>query len=250
MHKRTLQTICVFGMSVILLLTVVALASQSETAAAQTTQPESQRRLISVAGTGRVTTPPDQATITIGVQITAPTLAAATQQAGDSMTKVLDAIKAQGVDAKDIQTSSYNVNPITNYKEGQPPETTGYQVTNVVTVTVRNLDNAGKILDAGMGAGANYLGGINFGIADPAPFQAQARTAAVKDAMRTAQTLADAAGVKLGSIVAIVESGGIPPQPLALPRAALAADAVGAGPVESGALEISATVQMQFEIAE
>lgn len=248
--NRFIQAIMVVGIGIVMLLTIVGMASKSSSVFAappqQTTPPT---RQIAVSGTGRVTTKPDQATISIGVQITAPTLAEATQQASANMTKVLDAIKQQGVDAKDIQTSTYSVNPITNYKEGQPPQITGYQVMNVVTVTVKNLDNVGKVLDAGMGAGANYLGGVSFGVANPAEFETQARTAAVKDAAQAAQTLAQAASVKLGRVLSITE--GTEPTPPPVFRSGLpAAEAAGAGPVETGSLEISMNVVMTFEIAD
>lgn len=251
MINRSLQIFGIIGLSAVLLVAVVAFASNSQTAdAAPDAQATTNPAVIVVSGTGTVAGQPDEAVISIGAQITAPTLADATAQAATSMTKVLDAIKAQGIDPKDIQTSSYNVSPITNYKEGQTPETTGYQVTNIVNVTVRDLSKVGAVLDAGMGAGANYLGGVSFSIADPSPLQAQAQTLAVKDAMASAQTLADAAGVKLGKIISISDAGTLPPQPLASNRAVLADAAAAPGPVATGSLEVTSNVQMRFEIAQ
>jgi uncharacterized protein len=246
-----IKPISILGLSLIVLLTVVGLASQTgivdASAPAQTAQPT--KRVISVSGSGTVTAPPDQATISIGVQITAASLSDATKQASDAMTKVLDAIKAQGVDAKEIQTSSYNINPITNYKDNQPSTITGYQVSNIVTVKVKNLDNVGKVLDAGIGAGANYLGGVSFGIADSSKYETDARTAAVKDATQVANTLATAAGVKLGNIVSIEESSVNTPPPVPYGRPA-AADSAGVGPVETGSLDVTSNVVMVFEISE
>jgi uncharacterized protein YggE len=256
--NRTLQLVSVLGISVILLLTVIGLASKSDivlaspNAQAATTTPNSQaqttQRTISVSGMGQVTVKPDQATFTIGVQITDPSLTAATQSASDKMTKVLDALKGQGVDAKDIQTSNYSVNPITDQKQGAAPQVTGYQVSNIVTVTVKNLDKVGQVLDAGMSAGANYLGGISFGVADPAASESEARTAAVKNATAIAQTLAQASGIKLGRVLTISEINVGPRPPV--PFAPAAAQASGAGPVETGSLTISTQVQVEFEIAE
>lgn len=252
MLRRSIQALGIVGISAVLLLAVVTLASRTSTAnAAEPAQADTTvKREIIVSGTGRATAPPDQATIQIGVQITAPTLAAATQQANETMTKVLDAIRAQGVDEKDIQTSTYSVNPITNYKEGEPPTVTGYQVMNVVTVTVKDLDNVGKILDAGMGAGANYLGGVFFGIADSTKLDNEARTAAVKDATLIAQTLADAAGVKLGPVISITEGVSTPSPIPYMEGRVMAADAASPGPVQTGSLEIVKNVVMRFEIAQ
>jgi uncharacterized protein YggE len=248
--SRFVQTISVFGIGIVALLVIVGLAWKSSIVLAAPNRADAPSpRVITVSGTGRVTTPPDQATLTMGVQMTAPTLAEATQQASANMTRVLDAIKAQGIDPKEIQTSQYNVNPITNYKQGQTPQITGYQVMNVVTVTVNNLDNVGKVLDAGMSAGANYLGGVNFGVADRAPYEMDARTAAVQNATQKAQTLAQAAGVKLGQVLSLSETTSSLPPPV--PRGmALVADSAAAGPVESGALQISVNVEMRFEITE
>lgn len=251
MSKRFIQAAGAVALSFAVLFVVLGLASRSNiadaSAPAQTEQPV--KRTITVSGTGKVTAEPDEASISIGAQITAPTLADATKQASDIMTKVLAALKAQGVDAKDIQTSSYSVNPITNYKENAPAEITGYQVMNVVTAKVRKLDTVGQVLDAGMSAGANYLGGVFFGIADQTKYESDARTAAVKNATAIANTLATAAGVKVGNVVSIQE--GVINVPYPLPYARGAADAANSvGPVETGSLEVTANVVMVFEISQ
>ncbi len=248
MLKRFVQVGGVLGISVIVLVAVIGLAARTESANAQAQSEQPTRRTIAVSGTGRASATPDEATINIGVQINAPTLAEATKQASDAMTKVLAAIKAQGVNEKDIQTSSYNVNPITNYREGEPPLVTGYQVMNIVTVKVKNMDNVGKVLDAGMGAGANYLGGVFFGVADPTKYQDEARTDAVKKATAVAQALAQAAGVKVGRVVSVNE--GAVSSPLPADGRVFAQDSASAGPVEPGSLEISTNVVMIFEMTE
>lgn len=248
MSKRFIQAVSVLGVSAILLLMVAGLAARSDIANAQEQDEPTARRTITVSGTGRVTAQPDEATISIGAQITAPTLAEATEQANAIMTKVLAALKAQGIDPKEIQTSTYNVNPVTTYNEGEPPKVTGYQVMNVVNVKVKDIANVGKVLDAGMSAGANYLGGVTFGIADSSKYETEARTAAVKDATHIAETLAAASGVKLGNVISITE--GVTSAPPPLPYARSAADAASAGPVETGSLEISTNVLMRFEISE
>ncbi len=204
---------------------------------------------IGVSGIGRVFVTPDIAVANIGVEITAPTLAQATQEASDKMTAVLAAIKAQGVDAKDIQTSSYNVYPLTNQpKEDQVPTITAYRVSNLVNVKIRKIGDVGKVLDAAIAAGANSVNSVYFDVNDPSQAQEQARTAAVKDAMAKAQTLASAANVKVGKITSISEitQGPIPFNRGAFESAPQAAG--GAGPVETGSTEISVSVEMHFEI--
>ena len=234
-------------------IAIVAMMAQNgaSVAHAQSPTPTAPRTDLGVSGTGRVFVAPDTAIASVGVDITAPTLAEATQQASDQMTAVINAIKAQGVDAKDIQTSSYSVYPITNTpKEGETPKITGYHVTNIVTVKVRNIANVGKVLDTAIEAGANSINSVMFTVDNPAKAQDEARTLAVKDAMAKAQTLATAAGVKVGKINVISElSGGV--QPIyKTADYAVAQAAGGAGPVETGQNEIAVTVEMHFEIVQ
>lgn len=235
------------------IIAIVAAMAQNGTnvAHAQSPTPTAPRTDLGVSGTGRVFVAPDTAIASIGVDITAATLAEATKQASDQMTAVINAIKAQGLDAKDIQTSSYSVYPITNQpKEGETPKITGYHVTNIVTVKIRDIANVGKVLDAAIAAGANSVNSVMFTVDNPAKAQDEARTLAVKDAMARAQTLATAAGVKVGKITVISElSGGVQPIFKTAEYAAAPA-ASGAGPVETGQNEISATVEMHFEIVQ
>lgn len=236
---------------VIAVVAAMAQAGVANVASAQSPTPSAPRTDIGVSGTGRVFVAPDTAIASLGVDITAPTLAEATKQASDQMTAVINALKAQGVDAKDIQTSSYNVYPITNQpKEGESPKITGYHVSNIVTVTIRNIANVGKVLDAAIAAGANSVNNVMFTVSDPSKAQDEARTLAVKDAMAKAQTLATAAGVKVGKITVITElSGGVQPIFKTAEYAAVPA-ASGAGPVETGQNEISVSVEMHFEITQ
>jgi uncharacterized protein YggE len=235
-------------------IAVVAMMAQMSTPAvadAQAPTPTAPRTDIGVSGTGHVFVQPDTAIASVGVDITAATLADATKQAADKMTAVINAIKAQGVDAKDIQTSSYNVYPITNQpKEGETPKIIGYHVQNIVTVKIRTIANVGKVLDASITAGANSINSVMFTVDDPSKAQDDARARAVKDAMAKANTLATAAGVKVGNIISITElSGGV--QPLYKTAEFAAAPAAsGAGPVETGQNEITVSVEMHFEIAQ
>lgn len=232
---------------------IVAVMSQGiapQTAHAQTGT-DTTKSDIGVSGSGHVTVTPDTAIASIGVDITAPTLAEATKEAADKMTAVIAAIKAQGVDAKDIQTSSYNVYPITNSpKEGESPKITGYHVSNIVTIKVRKIDDVGKVIDASLTAGANSVNSVFFTLDDPSQAQNDARTAAVKDAMAKAQTLATAAGVKVGKIISISDiQTNVPLFRTGAFESAPAA-AGGAGPVETGSTDITANVEMHFEIVQ
>jgi uncharacterized protein YggE len=236
---------------VLVVVVLIAQAGAPGAVRAQTTEP-TQRTDIGVSGTGKVSVAPDTAIASIGVEITAPTLAEATQEASTRMTAVIDAIKAQGVAATDIQTTSYNVFPITSQpEEGQTSTITAYRVSNIVTVKIRDIGNVGGVLDAALTAGANSVNSVFFTVNDPSEAMDQARTLAVQDAMAKAGTLAAAAGVQVGPIISISDlTGGVQPLYRTAEYAAVPAAMGGAGPVETGQTEIQVTVEMHFEIAQ
>lgn len=250
--RITFPTLLAIGtLLAVALIAVLMNDGAQSTANAQTTT-GAPRTNIGVVGTGKVTVQPDTAIASVGVEITAPTLAEATKEASEKMTAVINAIKAQGVDAKDIQTTSYNVYPITNQpKEGESSQITAYRVSNIVTVKIRDIDNVGKVLDAAIAAGANSVNSVFFTVDDPTKAETEARTLAVKDAMAKAETLASAAGVKVGKIISITEtSGSVAPIYRGAFESVPGASGGGAGPVETGSTDITVNVEMHFEIAE
>jgi len=232
--------------------TAVPPTTVTPTTVPPTTTAGTPRTDIGVSGTGRVSVTPDTAIASIGVDITAPTLAGALDEASTKMTTVIDAIKAAGVADEDIQTTSYNVFPITNQPgEGETATVTGYRVSNLVTVKIREIDDVGAVMDAALEAGANSINSVYFTVDDPTQAQAEARTAAVQDAMAKAEALATAAGVNVGRIVSISElSGNVIPFRGAFDAFPAPQAGGGAGPVETGSTEITVNVEMHFEIAE
>lgn len=162
---------------------------------------------ISVQGDGTVMVAPDAASISIGVNIVNADLAEAQAQAESQIQAVLTALKAAGIDDKDIQTSNYGVNLIQDYdNNGMPGKITGYQVNNQLNVTVRDLAKLGDILQSAITAGANTVYGINFIVTDSTAAASQARKSAVADATQKATELAEASGGTLGKVIAISET--------------------------------------------
>lgn len=219
---------------------------------------DEQRPSLSVSGTGRVSAAPDLAEITLGVVAQAETARDALRANTQSMTKLMELLKVRGVAAKDIQTTNINVSPQYSQppqpvpgRPGEPfvPKIVGYNVTNTVQVTARNLDKLGELLDGLVEAGANQMHGIGFRIDQPEKLLDQARKAAVADARRKAQMIADEAGVVLGRPLQISESGAPAPQPMFRGRAMMAA-AADAVPVAGGEQELSVTVHIVYELAE
>ena len=104
---------------------------------------------VSVSGQGMVNVPPDTAQVTVGIDVIRPDLAEAQAEASKQATDVIAAVKAEGVKAADIQTANYSVNIMRDYSDGgDPTRITGFEVMNQVLVTIRDVDNVGKLLDA------------------------------------------------------------------------------------------------------
>ena len=156
---------------------------------------EKPRRSITVSASGTVSVEPDQARITSGVTADGATAREALTANTAAMQKVIGALKEAGIDAKDIQTASFRVEPrYTRPIEGQAPKIDGYSVTNEVQVLVRDLDKLGDILDRLVTAGANQTAGLNFEVSKAETLLDEARQQAVANALRRAKLYAAAAG--------------------------------------------------------
>lgn len=200
-------------------------------------------KVITVVGQGKVTVKPDMAETSIGVRATGATVAEATGKANTDMDSVLKALKAAGIEDKDIQTSGFNLNPSQD-RNGQP---NGYEVMNMLRVRIRDLSKVGAVMDAAISAGANQIYGVSFTLANPDTAQSQARVAAVKDAQARANELAQAAGVGLGELVQVsnVVTGG-PVMPYMSGKGA--AMEMSIGQMQPGELEVTMQVQVIYQI--
>lgn len=203
---------------------------------------------IVVPGVGRVLVRPDVASLRLGVVVVRPTAGDARQAAAATMTAVVDALRAGGVEPRDLRTSLVSLDAVRDYSSERGPRVTGYQLTNAVEATVRTIDAAGGLIDAALAAGATSLDGLSFRVADPSEALAEARRLAVADSRARAETLAGEAGVQLGRVVAISEGGYAvpgPPQPMAELHMK-SADVTT--PVEAGTDELSVTVTVTYAI--
>jgi uncharacterized protein len=213
-------------------------------------QPVSQAapRLLTVSGVGEVKAVPDQATISAGVVSEAKAAGDALAANSRAMNAVFATLKRFGIPDKSIQTSNFSVTPqYPDYNAKEPRRIIGYQVSNTVTVTIDDLAKIGPALDALVSSGANSLGDVAFSIRDPKPLLAQARAAAVKDAVAKAQTLAGAAGVSLGPVIYMGEEGvSAPVRPMY--RMAMAAAPAAPPPVAAGEESLTANVTVSWEI--
>ena len=163
------------------------------------------------------------------------------------MTRLIDGLKAAGIEAKDIKTTSFNVNPrYQNFKDGRPAVINGYQVHNQVRITVRALDRLGQILDTAVTLGANQVGGIEFLVSAAETLKDEARKVAMQNALRRAKLFAAAGGAEVGEIIAIAEDMAAPPsRPVMMARAAMSADAV---PIERGTQSLEVRVNVTWAL--
>ncbi len=200
---------------------------------------------ISVSGQGSVTVKPDVATVTLGVETTNADASKARKANNEAMDKVLKAVKTFGIADEDITTTNFNIYPVYDEK-GQ--KITGYRVFNNVSVRVKDLAKLGQVLTAATDAGANSSYGISFDVLD----RTQAYNDALKQAMEKARARADvmaaALGVKVGAVRTINESSGYSGPTYEMADAAMGSKG-GAVPVQSGTLEVTASVSVVYEIA-
>jgi uncharacterized protein YggE len=201
-------------------------------------------RLVTVAGDATVAVAPDTAMIRIGVTSQGKDARAASEANAKQMIAVLNAIKANGIDGRDIQTSRLSLQPQYDASKQGPARLTGFQVTNQVTVRIRNIGKLPSILDNAIAAGANEMSGIEFVVSQQSRLLDRARTEAIADAHRKAQLYAQAAGAKLGRVIAITDEGASPP-----PRPVMQAVRAGAVPVAPGEQTLRASVTVSYELA-
>lgn len=203
---------------------------------------------LTVTGQGRIEVAPDMAVVMIGVRTQAETARAAMSANSQRMAAVLARLREAGIEPRDLQTGGLNLGPRYDYRDNRTPRLLGFEATNQVTVRVRALDTVGAVLDTAVQDGANSLGGLSFTLADPGPVRDAALAAAVREARRKAEIMAEAAGVALGRIVSITEAGGFDgPQPM--PRMAMA-EAAPAVPVEAGEIGYSASVTIVWALGD
>lgn len=208
---------------------------------------------VTASGTGKVYGEPDIVVITVGVNVQRPTVQQARADASAAQQAVIDSLKDNGVQDRDIQTVQFSVYPQYDHSVNRSQgEIIGYVVSNVVTAKVRDLDRTGEVVDEATDAGGNdaVVQGVYFTIDDPKELQEEARRQAVQEARRQAETLADAAGVKLGKIIAISESHGYIPFERGFAGGGLdsSAQVPSASPLEPGQIEVNITVNLQFAL--
>jgi uncharacterized protein YggE len=207
-------------------------------------------RFIEVTGQASVDAIPDFARITLGVTSEGKDAREALAANSKAVNALIDLMKSDGVAAADIQTSSFSLSPnMTNPQNGSESERkiVGYSVSNMVTVTARNIARLGSLIDQAVGAGANAMYGISYGENDPGALLDAARPHAVEDARRKADIFAKAGGARIARLLSLTEDGGASPMPMARVYSKMA-DAPT--PIEPGRDKLTITVTARFELTQ
>jgi uncharacterized protein YggE len=241
--RQRLGLLSVGALAGVLVAAVVGPSMQPVRAADEPTERE---HIISVSGVGTVKIKPDVADVSLGVSIQRDRAGDASIDAANAMAQVIAALQAAGIAEDDIQTATLSLDSVWDY-DREPARIVGYQATNIVNVTVRDLEAVGTIIDAAVDAGANSIGGIGFRVEDPSSIEAQARDAAMADAKAKADALAGAAGVTITGVISIVETS----SPIPLPyyaEADMAAGRAASTPVLAGNVDVTVNVAVVYSI--
>lgn len=205
-------------------------------------------RLITISGQGEVRAVPDLAVVSIGVTTQGQSAREALDANTKAMNALFDMLKKAGIDTKDLATSNFSVGPRYDYGNNtQPPKVLGYDVNNMVTVTVRKIDDLGELLDVAVSSGSNTINGISFSVSKPEAMLDEARKSAVADARRKAEIYAAAGGFKLGNIVSLSEGVNMP-QPAPYMTKAARAEGAADVPIAQGEQTLTVDVSITWDI--
>jgi uncharacterized protein YggE len=228
------------------LLVCAVVPAAAEAQQASITQTIAGTRL-DVNATGEVTRVPDIAIVSAGVVSKAPSASGALQQTASRMQRVRAALKAAGIQDRDIQTSSVSLNPEYRYENNQPPQLTGYTASNQVTVRFRDIASSGKILDALVAEGANQINGPTLTIDKPEAALDEARSRAIAAGKARAELYARSMGMRIARVVAVSESGGFAPPP-PMPMVMQARAERDSTSIEPGEQKLQVSLAMTFEL--
>jgi uncharacterized protein YggE len=208
-------------------------------------------RTLSINGIGKIVLVPDMAYINIGVRNEDVDVTSALAINNDMAKRIADALKAKGVEEKDVQTTNFNVYPSQKYDNFGNITSTAFVVENTINIKVNKLADLGSLLDEAIRAGANNIYGIQFDIKDRQTVLDQARDLAIKDAQARAQSVASVAGVELGLIqsINVSSSSGIQPMsPYGMGGGGYEKSMDSSVPVSAGQLEVIFEANLVYEI--
>lgn len=200
---------------------------------------------------GEVKVVPDRANIQISVQTRAETASAAAAENARKQKAVIDALRALGIDAKDITTSGYNVYPEQRYEPNKEPVVVGYNVTNTLSVELKSINMVGQAIDAALGKGANMISSLQFFASNTDSARQEAIAMAVRKARTDADAAAKAAGGSITGVLEITVGAYYAPVPRPMElrvKGAVAAQATDT-PISAGDQTVAVDVTTRWQFA-
>ena len=252
--RSTQRSVVLIVLGVVLVATLIAGCSDSAGNTVVASSPASavsSPDTITVVGEATVSSAPDEAILTLTVETDGSDPGAAMNDNAEAVTSVVQRLKDEGVDAKDIETANVSVYPIRTYSPETGKETLdGYRCQNTVRVTLANAEEVSKVLSAAVESGANIVSGPVWRLADDTAAVTQALKEAVENARAKAKALAEAQGVDLGDVVMMSENNVQTPvypmyEGIYLSKDQ-AAGTVAPTPISAAGLDITATVTVTY----
>lgn len=209
------------------------------------------QNLFTSTGEAEIETIPDQAEVSLGINVQQATVALAQDEANGVINSISERLKSMGIKKEDIKTQNYSIYPDYNYNDGDR-KISGYRVTANLAVKLTDFEKLNAVIDMATAEGANQVGGINFSLSKEREdeLKKQAREEAIEDAKNSAEELARLSGVKLGKVVDVSESrSGSYPVPMYAKAEVMMMDAAGgeATSVEPGSATYSYSVTLSYE---
>lgn len=244
--KKIHVFLSILGILAVTAIVIVALIMADKTA--------NQDRF-SVTGSGTVYAKADIANLNIGLNTGAKkTAAEATKESTNKMNEIVAQLQALGVEEKDIKTTGYNLNPVYNYTNDRGQELVGYEVSQNLTLKIRDLAKIGDIIAKTTEKGANQIGNISFTIDDEYELRNQARELAIEKAKEKAALIAVQSGMELGAVKSVYENA-VSQAPLAAydySNAKMVMESAGSGlaspTISSGQNEVKVEVTLVYEV--
>ncbi|MFC3799286.1 SIMPL domain-containing protein [Cohnella sp. GCM10012308] len=255
MGKRTVQ-VALLAVTMVAAGWFGATKLGADQALAETTgavQAASVQNAVTVGAEGSIKVDPDVAYLSFGVDARGKTAQEAQQASAAKFAAVEKALyDTYKIDKKDVQTTNFGVQPEYNYTEKEGQVLKGYLATHSVRVAYRDLAGIGKLLDAVSAAGANRIDGVQFGTEKQDQYELDALKKAMTNAGAKASVLATSASRTLGPVINIVQGNAvnvpIVTQNFDMIKAASESSAGVSSSVQSGQIEISASVTVQYQL--
>lgn len=206
----------------------------------------SELRTITITAGGKISASPDLAKLQSGLVTEDISARVALSKNTQSMINLIDNLKSKGIEGKDIQTTSFQIEPrYTSPRDNTPSVINGYRVVNQVEIIIRNLQFIGELIDQMVTLGANQIGGLSFEVSTEEELRDTARKDAVRNAYRRAELYAIATKTKLGKVTKITEGEVSTPQPFLRAARAVTAEAI---PIEKGSISLESSVTITWEL--